>query len=63
MITPENVRPEVLSGILDGLPKEEHNFLYHVSNTLCAIYTKEKFNSKLISFPVEPKKKFNIKIK
>lgn len=63
MITPENVRPEVLSGILDGLPEEEYNYLYHVSNTLCAIYTKEKFNSELIDFPIKPKNKFQIKIK
>jgi predicted O-methyltransferase YrrM len=41
--TPEKLRPEVLAGILAGVPKNEHHNLYHVSNSMCAIYTKEKY--------------------
>jgi len=35
---PEKIRWEVLCAILDGLPTEMHQHLYHISNTLCAIY-------------------------
>lgn len=39
---PETPRFEVLAGILDACPPEERKYLYHVSNTLSAIYTREK---------------------
>lgn len=39
--SPEDVRYEVFKGILDGLPKEEHQYLFHVSNTKCAILLRE----------------------
>jgi predicted O-methyltransferase YrrM len=39
--TPEMVRWEVLAGILDGCPASERDRLYHVSNTMCAIYTRD----------------------
>lgn len=32
-------RNEVFAGILDGVPASLHKNLYHVSNTICAIYT------------------------
>ncbi|NVO18190.1 MAG: class I SAM-dependent methyltransferase [Bacteroidetes bacterium] len=35
---PEKVRYEVFSAILDGLPESHHSRLFHVANTLCAIY-------------------------
>lgn len=35
---PEQVRWSVLAGILDGLPVDMHRHLYHISNTLCAVY-------------------------
>lgn len=38
---PVTPRHSVIAAILDGLPTEEHKHLYHVSNTLCAIYTKD----------------------
>jgi len=34
----DEIRWSVLQGILDGLPQAMHSNLYHVSNTLCAIY-------------------------
>ena len=34
----EDVRFEVLAAILSGIPKKEHSKLYHVSNTMCAVY-------------------------
>lgn len=36
-------RNEVLAGILDGVPAALHSNLYHVSNTICAIYTRQKY--------------------
>ena len=35
---PESVRWNVLAAILDGTPAEKRGRLYHVSNTLCAVY-------------------------
>ena len=40
-LSPETPRYEVLSGILDGCPAACRPQLFHVSNTLCAIYTQE----------------------
>lgn len=59
---PEKVRFDVLAGILDGLPKEKHANLYHVSNSLCAIYYPERLESKSFDFPIHPSKLFTIKI-
>lgn len=38
--TPADVRWDVLKGILDGTPAENRQYLYRVSNTLCALYTR-----------------------
>ncbi|HPT03428.1 MAG TPA: class I SAM-dependent methyltransferase [Bacteroidales bacterium] len=35
---PETVRYEVMAAILDGCPAELHKSLYHISNTMCAVY-------------------------
>lgn len=61
--TPENVRFEVLAGIFDGLPKELHGKLYHVSNSLCAIYYPNTIESHLEEFPVNPDKLFEVNLK
>lgn len=37
---PEKVRYEVMTAILDGCPPELHSHLYHVANTMCAVYWK-----------------------
>ena len=59
----ENVRPSVLAAILKGVPKEYHRNLYHVSNTLCAVYIENKeFSATLTRFPTVPDKYFDIKI-
>jgi predicted O-methyltransferase YrrM len=61
-ISPETPRFEVLQGILDGLPSQEHWNLYHVSNTLCAIYTKEKLKAEPLKINAKPKHWFEIQI-
>jgi len=44
---PERIRPEVLAGILDGCPRGHHTQLYHVANTMCAVFL-------LINPPAKP---------
>lgn len=59
---PETIRWSVLAGILDGTPEEERQNLYYISNTLCALYTKEKFNTTTLTPHIKPNKTFSIRI-
>ncbi|QEC69030.1 class I SAM-dependent methyltransferase [Panacibacter ginsenosidivorans] len=59
---PEKYRPEVLAGILDGIPVAFRKNLYHVSNTMCAIFIREQFPASVLQSPVTPDKTFKIKI-
>jgi len=60
---PETVRHEVLAGILDGIPASHHKNLYHVSNTMCAIYTtNQNFKSEMLNFPTVPNKVFKVRV-
>lgn len=57
----ELVRHSVLAAILDGIPSELHGNLYHVSNTLCAVYIENrKFMTSFTKFPSTPDKVFTI---
>lgn len=58
----EQVRHSVLEGILDGTPADKRGKIYHVSNTMCAIYLNQKVQSKKINFPVLPNKIFDVTI-
>ncbi len=58
----EVVRFSVLAGILDAIPKEYHQKLFHVSNSLCAIYFNWIGTTKFIKFPEKPNKSFDINI-
>lgn len=59
----ENVRHNVLMGILDGIPKEKHGNLYHVSNTMCAVYIENlNLSTTQTRFPSYPNKKFSLKV-
>lgn len=59
---PEQIRYEVFEGILDGVPKEKHHQLYHVANTMCAIYSKEYFKTQRFDSPKEPDVIFEVKL-
>jgi len=59
----EDINYEVLAGILDGTPELEKKYLYHISNTLCAVYIKNVYKTKELIKPVIPDKKFIIRIK
>lgn len=60
--TPENPRPEVLAAILDGTPSEYRKYLYHVSNTICAIFIRSEFPTSELKAPITPNKTFKVKI-
>ena len=59
--TPTEIRWDVLKGIYDGTPESSRNKLYSVSNTLCAVYTKEKLPT-IDSSKITPTKKFEVKV-
>lgn len=59
----ETVRHSVLKGILDGIPRDKHRNLYHVSNTMCAVYVENIHPSTYQTlFPTLPNKNFVISI-
>lgn len=60
---PEQIRYEVFLGILDGLPKEMHKNIYHVSDTSAAVYMKGDFKTKVLKQFAKPNKSFKINIK
>lgn len=57
---PEEIRYEVMAGIMDGLPKEKHEFLYHVANTKCAILFPKRLTGKTLKFPMEANPVFEV---
>lgn len=59
---PEKLRPEVMSGILDGIPEKYKDHLYHVSNTMCAVFTMKKYKTKNFTTPQVPNKVFELEI-
>ena len=60
--TPEHIRWETLEGIMEGCPPQWRNNIYHVSNTLCAIFIRGQFNSKICTFPEVPDKVFKLDV-
>lgn len=60
--SPNELRYEVMLGILDGSPKWAHKHIYKVSNCLCAIYYPFEIESKVFNYPGAVSKTFNITI-
>lgn len=58
----EHIDWDVFAGILDGTRSDKRSNIYQVSNTLCAIYTTQKFISKNLDYPTVPDKEFTIAI-
>ena len=52
----------VMAGIVDGTPEGGRGRLYHVSNTLCAIYTRGEFATSVVEHPAVPNKVFSVRI-
>ena len=60
--TPEKIRNEVMCAIFEGTPKKYRSKLYHISNSLCAIYTQEKYLSSSFDDLLFPSKNFKVEI-
>ncbi len=60
---PETIRYEVLAGILDGTSLEIHKNIYHVSNTLSAVFMNKKLEGKTLETPAKPDKYFEVSLK
>jgi predicted O-methyltransferase YrrM len=52
----------VMAAILDGAPEEHRKRIYHVSNTLCAIYIRGEFKTSIIEHPAVPNKVFSVRV-
>lgn len=63
--TTEDVRYSTLKAILDGVPSDYHENLYHVSNTMCAVFMVgiTDLNKTFTKYPTFPNKTFEINIK
>jgi predicted O-methyltransferase YrrM len=59
---PETVRYEILYGILSSCPPSHHQHLFHISNTLCAVYLPGKTGGHKLESPVEPDGAFRVDI-
>lgn len=59
---PQKIRYEVFMAILDGVGKENHQFLYHPKNTMCAIFTKIKLPTTIFDEMEIPKKIYEIEL-
>lgn len=57
---PEKVRFEILHAILDAIPQNCHKHLYHVGNSMCAIYTKGNFNTSKLSLYDNPTRTYEL---
>lgn len=60
---PEKVRYEVFKGILDGLPQQFHKDLYHVANTMCAVFIQGDFKPKTFETLKNPDFLFEVQLK
>lgn len=61
--SPESVRWDVMNGILDGCPADKRNNLFHITNTLCAVYLSDNIYKTSWLKPYElPNKQFKVSI-
>ena len=60
--SPERVRYEVFSAILDGLSTEKHAHLYHVANTMCAVYLPKQLKGRTFESLQTPEVLFGVQI-
>jgi len=60
---PTDVRWDVLKGIMAGTPENKRKQLFHVANTLCAIYISEDIKADFINSFSTPTNYFSITIK
>ena len=61
-LDPETIRWDVMAAILDGTPADKRDHIYHISNTLCAVYLPENLPTKKLVPYEKPDKYFKIDI-
>lgn len=54
----EHINWEVFRGILAGVPKDKHHKLFHISNTLCAVYLNDEYDAYAADYPAIPVNNF-----
>ncbi|HTA82681.1 MAG TPA: class I SAM-dependent methyltransferase [Bacteroidia bacterium] len=59
---PVTPRHEVMAAIMDGIPAELRKNLYHVSNTMCAIYTTRQLSATDLTKTRIPSTKFKVSV-
>lgn len=59
---PEKIRFEVLAAILEALPDDLHKRIYHVNNTLCAMFINKDILSHPFHSPTTPTNHFTLNI-
>lgn len=60
---PESLRFEVMNAILDSVPEEFHSNLYHVANTMCAIFIRGKIKADNFNTLANPKCTYEVALK
>ena len=60
--TPGKINWPVLAGIMDGCPADLRKHLYHVSNTLCAVFIRQHLPTRPLDLAEYPNKVFSIRI-
>ena len=61
--SPERIRFEILNAILKGTPEELHQNIYHVENTMCAIYIPKNFETNQLKLYDNPRRTFSVELK
>lgn len=61
--SPEEIRNQVLAGILDGTPVSLHKYLYHVQGTKSAVFIREEIESYPLQKLAKPEYLFEVKMK
>jgi predicted O-methyltransferase YrrM len=61
-LTPESINYPTLKGIRKGCPPEKLQFVFHVSNTLCAAFINDEpsLRSEIMPYPQTPDKVFEV---
>lgn len=60
---PETIRWSVLDAIWEGTPEEKRRHLYHVANTMCAIYLPESLPTEKLVPHAKPKHYYEVSLK
>jgi hypothetical protein len=58
----EAPRWSVMAAILDGAPERERGRIYHISNSLCAMYVRATFATSFVVHPALPNKVFTVRV-